>query len=356
MRRRRLIVALVPATLTLGLIALSWTLLSGSSEAGVSSMHNCAPAGKWSIAVWDGDSGTSPADALASCGTDAVDAANSIDPQTQTWSRWFAARPELNNLPPLSDVQGMLALGSAAGPGATATPTPSATPAATPTPTPLVAAPQVRVDTVAEDDQARNTGVMVLCPGVPPLPAGAGAADPDTCNDNGNDMWEDFHASYKLTIGFQGVPVTPTVLACAVVRKDTVSPSAPQIPEEVIASEPTDVSDRFVCISRYSMPGTGFLDVYYTGPSAAEAVGAYELVVEAALTVGSQTYWGTETQDLCALAWPFNDAGANETFSADASTEVGLKHLKRAPQPLSGFASCDDAALFQRDLLGLTIP
>jgi hypothetical protein len=82
MRRRRLIVALAAIALALGSLAF-WILQSGPSEAGVGAMHNCAPAGKWSIAVWDGESGTAPGDALASCGAGAVDAAYSLDPQTQ---------------------------------------------------------------------------------------------------------------------------------------------------------------------------------------------------------------------------------------------------------------------------------
>jgi len=206
----------------------------------------------------------------------------------------------------------------------------------------------------AEDDEVRNEGIMVICPALP-LPAGAGAVDPDTCNDNGDDIWEDIHASYRLSTAYEGVPVEATIL-CMVVRKDVESPSAPQVPEEVIATEPVDVSDRFFCMTRPVAPGVGVLDVYYGGPQAAEAIGAYELVVQAGLAVGSQWYWGTVTQDLCVLGWPFNDGISNKTFAVDASTEVGLKHLKRAMHPLDGFASCDDAALIQRQMLGLTIP
>ena len=354
MRRRRLIVALVAAMLTSGLLALSWTLLSGSSEAGVGSMHNCAPAGKWSIAVWDGASGTSPTDALASCGAGAVDAAYSIDPPTQTWLRWFAARPELNNLPPLSDVQGLLALGSAAGPGATATPTPSATPAATPTPVAPTAGPMLRVETIAEDDEARSTGIMVICPGMP-LSGDPRVADADTCDNDNSNIWQDLHASYKLGIAYNGIPVTATVF-CAVWQKRAVSPSSPEFFQEVIDTEVTDVSDRFVCMPRFVAPGSGVLDVYYTGPWDADAIGAYELVVQAAFTVGTSVVFGTETQNLCVLGWPFNDSAANKTYSVDASTPDGLMHLKRAPHPLDGFAGCEDAALFQRELLGHTIP
>jgi hypothetical protein len=210
------------------------------------------------------------------------------------------------------------------------------------------------VQTVAEDDEVRNEGIMVLCPTLP-LPAGAGVADADTCNDNNDDIWEDLHASYELSTAYEGVPVEATIF-CMVVRKDAVSPSAPQFSEEVIVTEPTDVSDRFVCMTRPVAPGVGVLDVYYVGPSAAEAVGAYALIVQAAVTVGPRVYYGTDTQDLCVLGWPFNDGLANRTFSADASTEVGLRHLKRAMHPLDGFAGCKDAALYQRQQLNLTIP
>jgi hypothetical protein len=95
---------------------------------GSGQLHNCPPAGKWAIAVWDGADGTAADDALAACGADAVAAAYSLDAQTGAWSRWFAGKPDVSNLPPLGDVQGLLALGAAAG----ATPTPSPSPTPTP--------------------------------------------------------------------------------------------------------------------------------------------------------------------------------------------------------------------------------
>jgi hypothetical protein len=97
-------------------------------------MHNCPPAGKWSIAVWEGDSGAAADAALATCGAGKVAAAYSLDPQTGGWSRWFAGKPDVSNLPPLSDLQGVLALGVAAGPVATPTPVVTPTPAGTSTP------------------------------------------------------------------------------------------------------------------------------------------------------------------------------------------------------------------------------
>jgi len=96
-------------------------------------LHNCPPVGKWSIAVWEGDSGASADAALATCGASTVAAAYSLDPQTG-WSRWFAGKPDVSNLPALSDLQGVLALGAGGGPPATATPAVTPTPAGTPAP------------------------------------------------------------------------------------------------------------------------------------------------------------------------------------------------------------------------------
>jgi hypothetical protein len=95
-------------------------------------MHNCPPAGKWSIAVWDGSSGAAAADALATCGPGAVDAAYSLDPQTGGWLRWFAGKPEASNMPPFNEMQGVLALRAATGPAPTPTPSATPTPALTP--------------------------------------------------------------------------------------------------------------------------------------------------------------------------------------------------------------------------------
>jgi len=122
--------------LVLGFVA--WGLATDSSQAQAGTMRNCPPAGKWSIAVWVGEGGTATTDALATCGTDAVAAAYSLDPQTGAWSRWFAGKPDVSNLPPLNDMQGVLALGGASEP--VATPTPSATPVVTPTATPTASA------------------------------------------------------------------------------------------------------------------------------------------------------------------------------------------------------------------------
>ncbi len=121
----------------IGLVA--WALTAGSSEAQSGTMQNCPAAGKWSIAVWSGASGTAAADALATCGSGAVDAAYALDAQTGGWLRWFAGKPDVSNLPPFSDMQGVLALGLAIA----ETPTPVATATATPTTTPSEGGPEL---------------------------------------------------------------------------------------------------------------------------------------------------------------------------------------------------------------------
>ena len=91
-------------------------------------MHNCPQAGKWAISVWSGDSATDTGQALATCGEGQVAVAYSIDPQTQTWLRWFAGRPEVSTLQTLNDMQGIIALGAVGAPQVTPTPTLTPTP------------------------------------------------------------------------------------------------------------------------------------------------------------------------------------------------------------------------------------
>lgn len=138
MRRfpQRVVPTAVACALLIALGLVAWGPATDSSRAQAGTMHNCPLAGKWSIAVWDGEGGTTASDALATCGADAVAAAYSLDPQTGAWSRWFAGKPEVSNLPPLNDMQGVLALGAAAGPVATPSATPVTTATAAPTATP----------------------------------------------------------------------------------------------------------------------------------------------------------------------------------------------------------------------------
>ena len=109
----------------LALLATLWVSGSSPSEAQQGTVHNCPQAGKWAIAVWDGDDGTDAEQAFSTCGAGAVEAAYYVEPETSVWWRWFAARPDVSNLQTLNDMQGVIALGAVGAPPPTATPTPS---------------------------------------------------------------------------------------------------------------------------------------------------------------------------------------------------------------------------------------
>jgi len=113
MSYNRLTLALVAAVSAIGLLALVAALRATPSEAQQGTMHDCPPASEWSVAIWSGDNGTDAGQAFSSCGEGAVEAAYSLDPETQVWSRWFLGKPEVSNLNMLNDMQGVLALGSA---------------------------------------------------------------------------------------------------------------------------------------------------------------------------------------------------------------------------------------------------
>jgi len=131
-RPMRFALFLLGGALVLGVVGMAWALGLGVSEAQQGTMHNCPQAGKWAISVWNGADGTEAGQALDTCGAGAVAAAYSLDPQTGVWSRWFAGKPDVSNLPPLADMQGVLSLGAVGAPPQPATPTPVATPTAMP--------------------------------------------------------------------------------------------------------------------------------------------------------------------------------------------------------------------------------
>jgi len=102
--------------MALAVLALGWTAGLGSTDADQDAMYNCPPPGRWSISVWSGEDGIDAGQALAECGTDAVDAAYSLDPQTGGWLAWFRGRPDISKLATLDDRRGVLALGAAGAP------------------------------------------------------------------------------------------------------------------------------------------------------------------------------------------------------------------------------------------------
>ncbi|KPK45726.1 MAG: hypothetical protein AMJ77_06920 [Dehalococcoidia bacterium SM23_28_2] len=133
----KVILLLLGGVLALGLLGLASIVGPGSSEAQEDIMLNCPQASKWAISVWSGDDDTDTAEALATC-AQGVAYAYYIDPDTQGWLRWFAARqdPDVSNLRMLDHLQAVLAYGAMAPPPPPPTPTVEATPTPTVEPTP----------------------------------------------------------------------------------------------------------------------------------------------------------------------------------------------------------------------------
>lgn len=96
------------------LVALAWAGDPGASDAHQSALHNCPQPGKWAISVWSGEDGIDTGQALATCGVGAVDFVYCIEPNTQTWLRYFVERTDISNLLTLDDMQGVIAHGAGA--------------------------------------------------------------------------------------------------------------------------------------------------------------------------------------------------------------------------------------------------
>ncbi|UCH87344.1 MAG: hypothetical protein JSU97_02850 [Dehalococcoidia bacterium] len=108
---RKLVLLLPAALLALGLIILAWATGRDSSDAQQGVMHNCPGPYKYSLAVWEGPDDTDVEEALATCGEGGVVVAYWLVPETQSWLRWFAGRPEVSTLTTLDNLQGIMALG-----------------------------------------------------------------------------------------------------------------------------------------------------------------------------------------------------------------------------------------------------
>jgi len=215
-------------------------------------------------------------------------------------------------------------------------------------PTFIYAAPTLTVVTIAQDDQARKTGVMWLATTEATYTAGTSPAT-------------DVMSQFKILVSYNGVPVTPTSLYCQVVEKDKYNPIKDrQFPTENLETVPKDVSDWFVCKFRWGKPGVGVLDVYYVGPGTPVSIADYVLVVGANYAVGRNTVYGTDIQDICILGWP-----VAQTTTPDwiITKPDGTLHYIYA-DPLSNWGavpavvwkSCEDVALMQRAQLGVPIP
>jgi len=212
------------------------------------------------------------------------------------------------------------------------------------------AMPTLVVHTIAEDDELRETGIIVL--GTPPTTGPFAKFF--------TQYWysqPDLMAQYKVSVSYNGVPVTAK-LTCEVIEKDKVNPlKTKQGAWENLASYPKDMTSNFVCKYREGKPGIGVIDVYWAGPAptspilnVGQFIADYVLVVTFAYTIGHTVVYGSEIQDICVLGWAWTGDGSFKVLTKPDGTEHYV-----FVDPLNGFASCEDSALVQKQMLGIPI-
>ncbi len=196
--------------------------------------------------------------------------------------------------------------------------------------------PTLEVTTIAEDDEKRQTGVIVF--GLLPNLA--------LWTNKGYEIGTDKLAQYKILVTYNGVPVTFNV-ECQFIKKEKLHPlQYKQFKEENLKTVLTDESRSFKCKLRTGKAGIGVLDVYYIGTQEKQFIADYIMKVHVWTTFGTTVIHGTEIQDVCVLGWSM---GTNHlAFSKpDGTTHDSWDDA------LGTFASCEEAALWQRDNLGL---
>jgi len=206
------------------------------------------------------------------------------------------------------------------------------------------AAPTLVVVTIPQDDQLRKTGIILLAD----TKAGFDSLTTDYVPVYN---YQKLISQFKLFVSFNGVPVTATI-ACQIIEKDKYNPvKDQQFPAENLKTVPKDQSGLFICKPRWGKPGVGVLDVYYIGSVATQYIADYVVVVYAVTTIGRTAVYGAEIQDICVLGWPFDTTVARWWTKPD-----GTKHYVFA-DPLYGYNSCEEAALYQKHVMeGLPVP
>mgnify|MGYP001029507959 CR=1 FL=1 len=207
------------------------------------------------------------------------------------------------------------------------------------------AEPKLEVVTIAEDDEVRKLGVIVL--NLSPKLDHWDKPYDKWCYDNPKKC-QDKLSQHKILVTFNGVPVTFSY-SCQFVKKEKLHPlQKPQFKEEQLRTVLTDESANFVCKLRSGKPGVGVLDVYYLGPQEKQFIADYIMVVTVWTRFGGTTVWGTEIQDVCVLGW------AMDTNTMIITKPDGTLHFSW-PDPLGPFVGCEEAALWQRDNQGLPV-
>jgi hypothetical protein len=277
--------------------------------------------------------------------------------------------------------------------------------------TTLAFGPQLQVITIPQDDQKREKGIIILgLDGAIDPATGLGMKDSDgnpisTCLDpvsyaaavkaNGNDPTgipppcaaQDLMSQHKLLVTYNGLPMTwhigstepQPLVFCNFVEKDKVNVvpdpktgDGKQGSWENLMTALVDVSNDFVCKVRWKSPApgvyesVGVLDVYYKGAFDGHFIADTILVVEASLTLGRTVIFGSDIQDVCVLGWGFQstNAAVPETPSISMGPAASPGWYITKPDgtyhfiwwnSLGLYISCEDAALVQRQVLGIQL-
>jgi hypothetical protein len=226
--------------------------------------------------------------------------------------------------------------------------------------------PTLQVTTIAEDDQVRNTGVMVLgmepntvtgqvWPADKPVDQNCLALYPGACLK--------LEAQYKIMISFNGQPVGSTTsttgvpaagfgYSCEFIKKEKSHPlQQPQFPQEIVRTVLTDESANFVCKLREfpaGVPGVGVLDVYYVGALNPQFIADYIMFLTVWITYGRTVVYGSDIQDLCVLGWANSD---NTMYITKPDGTFAFSW----PDAIGPWVSCEEVAVLQRQNLGLSI-
>lgn len=218
--------------------------------------------------------------------------------------------------------------------------------------------PKLEVVTIPQDDQKREKGIIIL---------GLGGVTQQ------GDTAIDLMSQHKIVVTYNGAILTWSLgsvgvsVTCNVLEKDKVrvvdDPKTTTVPQgtwENAKTKLVDVSSNFGCKVRWKSPaGTpqtlesvGVLDVYYKGTKTAAYIADHILVVQAFITVGRTVIWGVDMQDICVLGWAMNSDGTRALNPTRLTKPDGTFHWIWV-DPLGPFAGCEDAALVQRDTLGV---
>jgi len=214
------------------------------------------------------------------------------------------------------------------------------------------AMPTLQVTTIAEDDEVRQTGVIVI--GLNPAPGWPVDKPPDPyCQANPGHCTKK-EAQYKIIVSFNGLP-QPFSYACQFIKKEKLHPlQKPQGAYEVLRTVLTDESAGFVCKFRPGKVGVGVLDVYYVGPQQKQYMADYVMIVSVWETLGRTVVYGAEMQDICVIGWAVGTSANDPANTMIITKPDGTNHFSW-PDPLGPFHSCEDLALWERANQGLPL-